>query len=173
VIEVRPAALADVPGILAVHAQVAAEGTWIGTEVPVDTARFTRLFSETIESNTGRLFVACDGERVIGNLGVHPVMSGVLGLGMSIVPEHRGQGVGTQLMAAAIAWARSQESVHKLELEVWPHNAAAQALYRKLGFVVEGRRRRHYRRRNGELWDAIVMGLVLDETSPGSSLADA
>jgi len=30
--------------------------------------------------------------------------------------------------------------------------------------------RRHYRRRSGELWDAVIMGLVLDETSPGSSL---
>ena len=171
-IEVRPAGLGDVPGILAVHAAVAAERTWIGTEVPVDTDRFRRLFTETIQSDTGRLFVALDGDQVIGNLGMHLVMPGVLGLGMSIVPEHRGHGVGTQLMSAAIEWARSQP-VHKLELEVWPHNTAAQALYTKCGFAVEGRRRRHYRRRNGELWDAIVMGLVLDESSPGSSLGDS
>jgi RimJ/RimL family protein N-acetyltransferase len=44
---------------------------------------------------------------------------------------------------------------------VWPHNDRAIALYEKLGFVEEGRLRRHYRRRNGELWDAVVMGLVL------------
>jgi RimJ/RimL family protein N-acetyltransferase len=55
---------------------------------------------------------------------------------------------------------------------VWPHNAAAIALYRKVGFQVEGRRRRQYRRRNGELWDAILMGLVLDEVSPGSPHPD-
>jgi RimJ/RimL family protein N-acetyltransferase len=57
-------------------------------------------------------------------------------------------------------------------LQVWPHNGPARRLYRQLGFVEEGRLRRHYPRRNGELWDAIVMGLVLDEERPGSSLPD-
>jgi ribosomal protein S18 acetylase RimI-like enzyme len=57
-------------------------------------------------------------------------------------------------------------------LQVWPHNERAIALYRKFGFQVEGRLVRHYRRRNGELWDAIPMALVLDTTSPGSPFAD-
>ena len=47
------------------------------------------------------------------------------------------------------------------------------ALYRKVGFVIEGRRRRQYRRRNGELWDAVLMALVLDHASPGAPYADA
>ena len=44
---------------------------------------------------------------------------------------------------------------------VFPHNAAGIALYRKFGFVDEGRRVMHYRRASGELWDAIEMGLLL------------
>jgi putative acetyltransferase len=58
---------------------------------------------------------------------------------------------------------------HKLELQAWPHNDAAIRLYLRHGFVHEGLLRRQYRRHNGELWDAVIMGLVLDETSPGSS----
>ncbi len=54
-----------------------------------------------------------------------------------------------------------------MTLQVWPHNFTAQALYAKLGFVTEGRLRRHYRRRSGELWDALTMGLMLDTSSPG------
>jgi uncharacterized membrane protein YphA (DoxX/SURF4 family) len=51
---------------------------------------------------------------------------------------------------------------------------AALALYTRAGFEVEGRRRRQYRRRHtGELWDSIVMGLVLDHTSPGSPHPDS
>ena len=46
--EIRDATTTDVPGILALHAVVAAEGQWIGTEAPVDTARFERLFSSTL-----------------------------------------------------------------------------------------------------------------------------
>lgn len=52
--------------------------------------------------------------------------------------------------------------LQKLKLDVFPHNEAAIALYRKFGFAEEGRREKHYRRANGELWDALVMGLPLD-----------
>ena len=48
-------------------------------------------------------------------------------------------------------------------LQAWPHNTGAIALYRRAGFVEEGVLRRHYRRRNGELWGVVVMGLLLDE----------
>jgi L-amino acid N-acyltransferase YncA len=66
----------------------------------------------------------------------------------------------TELLAAAIEKARG-EGLHKLSLEVFPHNDAAIALYRKFGFVEEGHRVKHYRRASGELWDSIVMGLLL------------
>jgi len=56
--------------------------------------------------------------------------------------------------------ARAQ-GMHKLSLGVFPHNAAAIALYRKFGFVDEGRRVKHIRRSNGELWDLVDMGLHL------------
>ncbi len=88
---------------------------------------------------------------------------------MAVDADWRGRGVGGALMAAAIDWARGN-GIHKLALQVWPHNLAAQRLYQRFGFVEEGHLRRHYRRRNGELWDAIVMGLVLDSTSPGPSI---
>ncbi|HEX8927664.1 MAG TPA: GNAT family N-acetyltransferase, partial [Actinomycetota bacterium] len=80
--------------------------------------------------------------------------------GMLVAPGWRGQGLGTALLRAGIAWARGV-GAHKVALQVWPHNQAAIALYEKLGFQREGLLRRHYRRRNGELWDAVVMGLLL------------
>jgi RimJ/RimL family protein N-acetyltransferase len=52
----------------------------------------------------------------------------------------------------------------QVEPEVFPWNEPAIALYRKFGFVEEGRLRKQYRRQNGELWDVLVMGLVLDES---------
>jgi len=79
---------------------------------------------------------------------------------MLVAQPWRGRGVGSALLAAAIEKARG-EGLHKLSLEVFAHNDAAIALYRKFGFVEEGRRVKHYRRANGELWDSIVMGLHL------------
>ena len=168
VIGVRTATTDDVAAMIGLHEEVAAEGTWIATESPVDRDRLARLLVESIESDEQLRLVAVDGERVVGHLGLNPSGSGVMYLGMTLAADYRGQGVGTAMMLAAIEWARAQNGVHKIELEVWPHNAAAIALYRKVGFQVEGRRRRHYRRRNGELWDAILMALVLDDVSPVS-----
>jgi RimJ/RimL family protein N-acetyltransferase len=82
----------------------------------------------------------------------------------------RGRGEGGALVDAAIQGAR-ELGAHKLALQAWPHNDVALRLYLRHGFVQEGVLRRHYRRHNGELWDAVLMGLVLDETSPGSSLS--
>jgi ribosomal protein S18 acetylase RimI-like enzyme len=79
---------------------------------------------------------------------------------MLVAQPWRGRGVGSALLAAAIDKARG-EGLHKLSLEVFAHNDAAIALYRKFDFVEEGRRVKHYRRANGELWDSIVMGLLL------------
>ena len=75
-------------------------------------------------------------------------------------------------MDACLEWARNRHA-HKVTLQVWPHNKAAIALYRKYGFAIEGRLVRHWRRRTGELWDLICMGLGLDEASPGSPHEDA
>jgi ribosomal protein S18 acetylase RimI-like enzyme len=79
---------------------------------------------------------------------------------MAIAEGWRGRGVGTALMEGCVHWAR-ERGVHKLALQVWPHNDAAIRLYEKFGFEREGVLRAHYRRQNGELWDAIVMGLLL------------
>ena len=79
---------------------------------------------------------------------------------MDVDRDWRGRGVGTALVRAAIDWARGQ-GLHKLCLEVFPHNAAGIAMYAKCGFVEEGRRVRQMRRANGEIWDTIVMGLLL------------
>jgi RimJ/RimL family protein N-acetyltransferase len=64
-------------------------------------------------------------------------------------------------MEEALSWARAA-GITKVELEVFPHNAPAIALYRKLGFEEEGRRRNLYRI-GGHHVDAVLMSIQLDE----------
>ena len=160
----------DYEGFFRLFAAVAAEGRWIGSELPLDQAGHRQRFVDLLadRENPAAAFVAEADGRHVGQLLVH-TRSGIGEISMAVDAGWRGRGVGTALMAAAVDWAR-QHGVHKLALQVWPHNVAARGLYQRFGFVEEGHLRRHYRRRNGELWDAIVMGLVLDSTSPGSSL---
>lgn len=46
---------------------------------------------------------------------------------------------------------------------MWPHNQPAIRLYEKLGFAREGYLVKQWRRRNGDLWDVVVMGRLLDD----------
>jgi RimJ/RimL family protein N-acetyltransferase len=160
-IAVREATLADVDRVLPLLVAVAGEGRWIGTEAPVDLERRRQRMVEDIEGARAIILVAeADGE-LVGELGLHLARYGVADLGMLVAAGWRGRGVGTALLAEAVERAR-KAGAHKIALQVWPHNAAAIALYERFGFEREGHLRRHYRRRSGELWDAIVMGLRLD-----------
>ena len=168
---IRPARPADVPGIITLFTAVAAERDSIGTEPGFDVAQRQSSILTSIEEGVNFMLVAVREDVVVGSLGLQ-VQHNVGSLGMMVAREHRRQGIGGQLLDESLRWARERD-LHKVHLEVWPHNAAAIALYRSHGFTVEGRLRRHYRRANGQLWDAVPMGLVLDTQSPGSSYPDA
>ena len=137
-------------------AEIAAERVGIATEPPVDVEARTRQFAESAEGT----IVAVQDDELVGFLHFEATRHGFADLGMQVARAWRGRGVGSALLAAAIEKAKA-DGLHKLSLEVFPHNEAAIALYRKFGFVEEGRRVKQYRRASGELWDSIVMGRVL------------
>jgi ribosomal protein S18 acetylase RimI-like enzyme len=77
-----------------------------------------------------------------------------------VAKSHRRRGIGRALLEQAVEWARVV-GVTKLELHVFPHNAAAIELYERFGFEREGYRRGHYRSA-GKLVDAILMAYEVD-----------
>jgi RimJ/RimL family protein N-acetyltransferase len=163
-VSVRPATLADVDALVAMLAEVAGEGRWIATEAPVDVGQRRRRMVEDIEREDAIVLVAEVAEvagEPVGELGLHLAGYGVADLGMVVAAGWRGRGIGSALLAEAIDRAR-EAGAHKVALQVWPHNSAAIALYERFGFQREGYLTRHYRRRSGELWDAVIMGLPLD-----------
>ena len=81
-------------------------------------------------------------------------------LSTSVAREWRNQGVGSALLARAIAWARGTGIVSRIELDVFARNQPAIHLYEKHGFEVEGRRKRAVYR-DGEYHDNLVMALLL------------
>jgi RimJ/RimL family protein N-acetyltransferase len=133
---------------------VAEERDGIASEPPVDVEE--RAASWRLD---GTLVAIAAGE-IVGSLHVGKSPFGFGEIGMFVARDWRGHGVGSALVAAAVEWGR-ENGLHKLSLSVFPHNDAAIGLYRKHGFVEEGRRVKHIRRANGELWDLIDMGLHL------------
>lgn len=87
----------------------------------------------------GRILVLKEGETVIGlvNLLFHPstALGGTVAILEDFVvrPEHRGKGAGSQLLAAAIAYARDRGCL-RVTLVTDGVNAGAQRLYERHGF---------------------------------------
>jgi putative acetyltransferase len=158
---VRRATVEDVVPMARLMKEVAPEG-FVATEPPVDVEARAGRFRETIDAGEPNALWALEEDgRIVGNLGVHESVPGVLGLGMALLPEFRGQGWGRELLRTAIEHARAS-GAHKLELEVWVDNGRAISLYASEGFEVEGLRRDHYRRRNGRLRSTLIMAVRLE-----------
>jgi RimJ/RimL family protein N-acetyltransferase len=160
---VRRAAARDASSFLELWRTVVAEGRYVRTEQVTLTVRhYRRRFRHSWTSEEAEL-VAVEGTRVIGHLNVSreesPATRHVASLGMSVVPDRRGQGVGKALLKSCLDWAR-EFGVEKLALSVYPDNERAIGLYRKMGFVEEGRLSGHSKKAMGYR-DEIVMGLWL------------
>ena len=152
-VSIRPAEDGDRRSLALLFAAVAEEGV-IGAEPPLDVGRLAA------DWRLDGTLVAVAEDGVVGELRLDPSYFGFGEIGMMVASDWRGRGIGSALVAAAIDSARAR-GLHKLTLSVFPHNEPAIALYEKFGFVEEGWHPKHVRRRNGELWDLIDMGLLL------------
>ena len=118
------------------------------------------------------LVAEIDG-RVVGTLGLHvetiPRRRHSGGIGMAVHDRFQRQGVGTALLAAVVDLADNWLGLRRLELTVYPDNAAGIRLYEKFGFVVEGTAR-DFALRDGLFVDALMMGRIRPDPS-GNPLA--
>jgi RimJ/RimL family protein N-acetyltransferase len=76
-----------------------------------------------------------------------------------ILQGYTSQGIGTMLFEQMERWAKEKE-IHRLELTVMVHNEAALALYKKMGFEIEGRKK-HSLLINGTYVDEYCMAQLL------------
>jgi putative acetyltransferase len=127
-----------------------------------DEAMWQARLSQEHPAGSGHLpLVAEIGGEVVGTAGVHPVGPALrrrhaMSLGIGVVPEAQGRGVGRALMQAICDYADRWAQVLRLELTVFADNDRAIALYRRFGFVEEGRHR-GFAMRDGRYVDALAM----------------
>lgn len=107
------------------------------------------------------MLVACAGAEIVGHAGLHPLgksprRAHAMTLGIGVIREWQGKGVGTALLGGLIELADNWLNVFRLELTVYTDNQPAIALYRKFGFEQEGILR-CYALRGGHYVDACFM----------------
>ena len=137
---VRRARPGDVEAWHALQATIYAEGrAFVGDGAPSAGALAARL--RALEPDQGVVLFAAAGGPPIAWAEAYRLgsrrLAHVAMLTIAVADGWRGRGVGTALMDALEEWAR-RAGVRKLQLHVRAGNDEAIALYRRLGYVVEG-----------------------------------
>ena len=115
-------------------------------------------FEHALDANGVRFEVACGAAgNVVGYVVGWTVADEGEVANLAVAPDARRTGIAATLLDRVLARARS-EGVTTLHLDVRESNAAARALYARLGFREAGRRRGYYRKPTE---DALVLRLDL------------
>ncbi len=142
---IREALPADGPALMEAIGRIDEETEFLGK--PGEYRRWREGFEERLAQmrakQSGVYLLALDAGEIIGFLGafggVLQATRGVLYIAhVGLRRSWRGRGVGTRLFGAIEDWARAQ-NIWRLELRVDEVNERGQALYRRRGFITEGR----------------------------------
>jgi ribosomal protein S18 acetylase RimI-like enzyme len=137
---VRPARAADAAAWRALQRGIYEEGRWfVGDGPPSEATLAARLRGQ--DTRRGMVWLAELADEIAGwceatRLGSKR-LEHVAVITVGVAARHRRRGCGEALLTEAARWAR-RVGVRKLSLHVRAGNAAAIALYRRVGFGVEG-----------------------------------
>ena len=159
---------ADGAGVLAVFNQTHAETDYLLTypdESSMTEAQESSYLAEATASPTAIEICAIVDGKIVGTAGFSPVGSAEklrhrAEFGIGILQAYWGLGIGRALLEACIECAR-QAGYVQLELDVVADNAAAIALYKKLGFAEYGRNPKGFKSRMAGWQELVLMWLEL------------
>jgi RimJ/RimL family protein N-acetyltransferase len=131
------------------------------------TAEDSRAFIRGAAERRDLLFAitATAGGAHVGNAGLHAIdaVDSLAELGLMIgLPDCWGRGYGTETVVLLCRHALGALGLHRVQLSCYANNPRALAVYRRVGFVVEGRRRA-VRRIEGAWVDELLFGMLAGE----------
>ena len=158
---IRPIALGDIAGFRDCVGAVMRERQYLAFLEPFPLDQTAAFVAGNIGSGNPH-FVAVDDERVVGWCDIKretiPIYAHEGLLGMGVLDEYRGRGLGERLLRTALDAARTG-GFERVCLSVYARNTRALELYRKVGFAVEGTRVRG-KKLDGEYDDVHMMAIV-------------
>lgn len=160
---IRAMRAGDLPAVLAIEETVFGDDAWPRSFFARDLANaHAAYFALELASAADQAARA----ELVGYAGYWLLDDEANLMNIAVTPAWQGRGLGEFLLLGTLAeLQRAGATVCTLEVRV--SNARAQALYRKLGFEVTGRRR-HYYQDNGE--DALLMTAPSLDSAPLADL---
>ncbi|MCC3355553.1 GNAT family N-acetyltransferase [Bacillus sp. REN16] len=113
-------------------------------------------------SKPGNLIIVADIDgKIVGSLSFQTSkrkrLSHLGYFGISIQEAYCNKGIGSKLMEYLLEWARTEPGLEKVCLEVFSHNKIAIHLYKKFGFIEEGRKVKFVKFSDTHYEDEIIM----------------
>ena len=165
-ITLRLAVPEDASEIIETINSVALERSYILTEQFKKTELEEKQYIAEMDTTKNLLLVAVADGQVIGGLGAHQASSGrhfktahVCEIGLHLIKPYREQGIGGKMLEYALEWAKGH-GYKKLDACIFTSNKRSLNLFRKFGFVVEGKKAKQFRIGN-EYIDEVIMGKIL------------
>jgi RimJ/RimL family protein N-acetyltransferase len=167
-VRLRPLERGDIPRYQELFSEPEISLHYGGLGVPENLTRLQRRYDAGEFDNTDRFLLlvietegTLIGAMVLRNEENLPSRSATFGI---IIGEraYLDRGYGTEASMLLLDYAFAVLGYHKINLDLFEYNARARAMYEKLGFVLEGRRRENHWSR-GRFWDDILMGITAEE----------
>lgn len=165
-ITLRPARPEDSCSIIDTVRSNANERSYVLMEHYGKDAESERKYISGLDENRNLLMVAADGPDIIGCLAALQADDGrraetahILHVGLHLREAVRGLGIGSHLLAYAIAWA-GEKGFKRMEANIFTNNKHSLGLFRKSGFDEEGVRKGRIQV-GRELIDEVLMGRML------------
>jgi len=163
-IVLEQADLKDAKELLVLYKDLLEEDLPYLIESPIPTLSKEMDYIRMHGENRGLLLLARSSGKLIGSCslirGSAPYNEHICSLGLFISKSHRGIGIGTSLIEKSIKWC-NKNSIQKIELEALCNNPAVN-LYKRLGFEVEGCKRRAIKKGKRYI-DLLIMAKCLPE----------
>lgn len=80
-----------------------------------------------------------------------------------VAPTNQAKGIGTVATRLLCEYCFAELGLNKIYLETNDDNFAAQRVYEKVGFKLEGKKRQEFLRKDGSLGDRLYYGLLKEE----------
>ncbi|MFB4166149.1 N-acetyltransferase family protein [Alteribacillus sp. JSM 102045] len=161
---IREAIPDDALQLLDIQFSIAGENRYMVTqsnEFNLTTTEEKQRIQEDLNRPGNMLLVAEINDEIIGFVSIRNESkkrkAHVGALGIFIQKEWRETSVGSTLMDVILKWAKNNPLIEKVGLAVFSNNERAIHLYKKLGFVEEGRRIKELKFNKEEYIDEILM----------------
>ncbi|MFJ7676547.1 GNAT family N-acetyltransferase [Peribacillus sp. NPDC097206] len=162
---VRPGKLEDSEAILDIQKSVVSEGEFLialSTEFNKTSSQQSEWVQSILDHERETLLVAESEGEVVGWIVFEMAknrmrLSHTGTFGMMIRKGYREMGIGSMLLQALLDWAESNPFIEKVSLGVFASNHGAITLYKKMGFIEEGRKVKEFKMSENEYVDDILM----------------